>query len=60
MISQQSESTSFVGCRTELFVELSLSQTYENEMSEHVFSLYFLYQMRVVLYRPAHDCWVQS
>ena len=37
MISQQSESTSFVGCRTELFAELSLSQTYENEMSEHVF-----------------------
>ena len=37
MISQQSESTSFVGCRTELFAELSLSQTYENEMSEYVF-----------------------
>ena len=40
MISQQSESTSFVGCRTELFAELSLSQTYENEMSEYVFILY--------------------
>ena len=36
MISQQSESTSFVGCRTELFAELSISQTYENEMSEYV------------------------
>ena len=41
MISQQSESTSFVGCQTELFAELSLSQTYENEMSEHVFLYIF-------------------
>ena len=41
MISQQSESTSFIGCQTELFAELSLSQTYENETSEHVFLSFF-------------------